>query len=483
LGDHIARDTASPYNVSPRRLLVPICLLALGVWALRDIARMGDDLPWRVMYDFQDFYCAGNAIDHRHSPYTYEPLRSCEHDVNHGQAFRINSALAVPAPQPPYDFTLFMALARLDYARAKVWYAVAIVVAILLTAATLNRLGIPLDVALAALALSAGFHELNAGQIIPFALLSLALTGWMLAVRQDEIAGVFAALTAIEPHLGISVMLAVLLFAPRTRPTALIAAAALAGIAVAMVGASGTVAYLTRVLPAQAAAEVRFPYQYSLTYVLHFAGARDAAALTAGALSFFVLLVASLWLAPLLAARLQRRELLVFLPAAIGVIAGAYVHMVELCFAIPAALILSRYARGVLRVVAVAALCLLAVPWILAWSVKKLFLASVFVCAVLVYRLRAGPAASTVILLLVAASLYVLELNPRLLPTPSLVPPYPSDGLVQIEWHAFVQGLDTHDPLWIAVKIPAWCALVALLTVAIGIVRQRKPNDTPLPSA
>ncbi|MBV8149421.1 MAG: DUF2029 domain-containing protein [Candidatus Eremiobacteraeota bacterium] len=464
--------------MSARSTAIALCFVALGIWALADLARMGNDLPWRVMYDFQDFYCAGDALDRGESPYTYEPLRTCEHRLNGSRIFAENPAFAVPAPQPPFDFLPFMALAKLNLGLVRELYASFIVVAVALTAIVLWRLSIPFDVALAALVLPAGFVELAAGQIVPFALLALVLTGWMLAEQRDWLAGIFAALTAIEPHLGAGVVLAVLLFAPRARAAAIVTALLLiaAGAGVAGLG-TGTV-YLTHVLPAQATAEIPFPYQYSLTYALHNLGAGDAVALGLGTLSFIVALLAALWLAPKTAAALGRRELLVFLPAASAVIAGAYVHMVELCFAIPAALVFARWGRGALQVIAVAALCLLAVPWIIAWSVKKLFLASIFVCALLVYRLRVPSAAGIAIVAAIAAALYLLELRPPVLPVP-VVSPVAAAALVQSEWQTFVRTLDTHDPLWLTVKLPTWCALAALFIIASAL--GRRANHAPVP--
>lgn len=87
-----------------RRALVGLFFLALGAAVLRDLARIGPDLPWRVMYDFPDFYCAGAAFDGGANPYTDEPPRTCEHRVNRKPSLQANPSVAIPAPQPPYDF-------------------------------------------------------------------------------------------------------------------------------------------------------------------------------------------------------------------------------------------------------------------------------------------------------------------------------------------------------------------------------------------
>ena len=61
-----------------------------------------------------------------------------------------------------------------------------------------------LDVAVLALLLPAGFVLLNAGQVVPFALAALVFCGVALARGLDRLAGILAALTLIEPHLGLT---------------------------------------------------------------------------------------------------------------------------------------------------------------------------------------------------------------------------------------------------------------------------------------
>ncbi|MBV8148072.1 MAG: hypothetical protein JO092_03160, partial [Candidatus Eremiobacteraeota bacterium] len=152
-----------------RTVVLSVVLGLLAVLAVRDVTRLGNALPWHQMYDFADFFCAGEALDQHRNPYLYEPLHSCEHRVNATPLFRNHPALAIPAPQPPYDFPPFMALARLQYSLARTLYAAGIVLAVALTIVALARTGVPADVAAAALVLPAAYVELNAGQIVPFA--------------------------------------------------------------------------------------------------------------------------------------------------------------------------------------------------------------------------------------------------------------------------------------------------------------------------
>ncbi len=475
-----------------RRLIVGAVLAVLGIIALRDVTRLGDAAPWRTMDDFADFYCAGAALDVGASPYTYEPLRSCEHVVNTGASFRgrlfaANRAIAIPAPQPPFDFLPFRALARLKVPQARLIDAVAILLAVVLSGAGLARLGVPLDVGLAALALSTGYVELNTGQVVPFALLTLVLCGLSLAAKYETAAGVAAVLTAIEPTLGVPVVAAALLFAPRARLAILLTAAVLAIVSLAQLGLHGVTAYLVRVLPAHAASEIHFPYQYSLTYVLAYFGVPATIAQPAGELSYFALVGIGLWLGLRAARALGRPELLVFLPAVCAVTGGAFVHQEELCFALPAALILAVALRGKLKTVAAAAVCVLSVPWIAVWGVKQLFAASLFLCAFILARLRIDLRVAVVTIACIAATVYAFELRPPHLPVPlqTAWSVYAPAEIAERAWRDYTEQRSTRDFLWFAIKLPTWLALLGLLSVAYltGSRRDQRSIGERAPSA
>ncbi len=459
---------------APRALaLIVLGLLALA--AARDIARLGDALPWRQLYDFADFYCAGAAIDRGADPYRYEPLHGCEHAVNLTEAYRRDPARAIPAPLPPYDFLPFALAARTRFDVARAVDGVAIVLAIAGCVAGLAMLGIAVDVAALALALSAGYVLLAAGQIVPFALLALVWCGAALARGRDAAAGVCAALTLVEPHLGLPVCAALLVWAARSRAAVLASAILLALAGVAMVGAGTAVEYVARVLPAQAAAETSYVYQYSLTYLLSAAGTPAHLALLAGDLSYALFAALGIWLGARLARRTGRRELVAYLPAACAVAGGPYVHMVDLPFAIPAALVLATNLQGRLKNLSAAALCALSVPWIAVWITKKLFLASVFVVAALLFRLSIAPAAFAATLASIAATIYVFELFPPLPLVVTTTRPPAADDLVQAAWRDYVSQLGSRSIAWLAVKIPAWAALCALLAASLAAPDRRKP--------
>jgi hypothetical protein len=461
------------------RAILLVALVLLAIASLRDLARLGDALPWRQLYDFADFYCAGATLDRGKDPYRYEPLHRCEHAVNETAAYRADPGRVVPAPLPPYDFPPLMLAARLSFANARVLAAIAIAIAVGFSIWGLAIVTGRLDVAALALLLPAGFVLLNAGQVVPFALAALVFCGVALARGLDRVAGILAALTLIEPHLGLPVCAAMLCWLPRSRIGLIATLFVLASVGLLLVGVAGAAEYVARVLPGQALAETSYVYQYSLTYLLRLLGVPNGGALLAGELSYAAMAVFGVWLGRQVAQRLERRELLAYIPGACSVIAGPYVHMVDLSFAIPATIVLATSLRGRSRELAVAALCLLAVPWILVWISKKLFLASLFVVAALLWRLRANPAVALGLFVGVAASIYFLELAPPA-PLVAITPgTFTAGDLAQDAWRAYVSQLGGASTTWLAVKIPSWIALAAMVASAVGVLRSERVAARP----
>lgn len=457
-----------------RRLGGIILLVALGllaIAALRDFARLGNALPWNELYDFADFYCAGAALDRGADPYRYEPLHRCEHAVNQSEAYRRDPARAVPAPLPAYDFPPFMLAAQGNFSTGRAFDAIAITVALLAVIWGLTLVAIPFDVALLAFALPGGYVLLAAGQVVPFALLALVFCGVALALRRDAAAGVLAAFTLIEPHLGLPVCAGLLVWRPRSRFAMIAAAFVLGCIAIVVSGFAAMAEYIGRVVPAQAAAEIGYVYQYSLSYLLHTFGMPAPAALAFGDLSYVAILIFGVWLGSRMAETLGRPELFAYLPAACSVVAGPYVHMVDLPFAIPAALVLATSLQGRARQLAVVALALLAVPWISVWITKKLFAAALFVVAVILLRLKPGAAVSVGVLFAIAATIYLFELFPPAALTAVTAKAFADGALAQEAWSDYVARLGHGDPAWFLIKLPTWTALCGMLAACLVALR------------
>jgi hypothetical protein len=465
-----------------RQLVIFLLLAVLGFGAIRDLARVGNAVPWNSMFDFADFYCAGQALAAGKNPYTYEPLHTCEARAAVQDGPRKTPWLAIPAPQPPYALAAFAPLSRLDFATARRIGVLAILLALALTALLLVRLGAPPALAVIVFA-AVAWQEVNAGQIVPYALLLLTASGYALARKHDALAGILATLTAIEPHLALPVVLTAFVFVPRARAAIALTAIALLGVALAAVGPEQLLEYFTRVVGAHASSEIAYRAQYSLTYVASALGAAPRLAMAVGDASYVALVAIALTLAPRMAAALQRREFLLFVPAACAVAGGPFVHVVEMCFAIPAALILAIQLRGAARAAAGMALCALAIPWLLVWASKKLFLAALFVSAAGLASLDVGLVAILTATACLAAALYALELRPPSTSHPSVSPPriYAPGSLVSDEWRDYTAQADPGNVFWILVKLPTWSALSAVLAIAyLGSRRYGRRPITPV---
>lgn len=444
------------------RAAVTVGLILLAIAAGVDLTRLHGAAPWRNMIDLPVFYCAGSAVVQRRDPYALEPVRSCEHRLNRGVAWE-NPAYVMPAPVPPYAFPPYAVLSTIDYRAAKAVIGVSIAAAVFVAALALADLGIPFAAALAALALADGYVGVFLGQIYPFTIALLALAAASLRRERYALAGVFAALTLVQPQIGIPICLSSFLWAPRTR-LSLAASGCVLGVAgLAAVGPHGFLEWATRVIPEQARNEVFFWGQYSLTSVLAALGVGAGTALAAGSLSFVVMLVVATWLAKRLADALHAREYVVLVPPALCVIGGSYVHVASIAAAIPLALALAQSApaaRAGWRVVV--PLILLAIPWPFAQAVKALFFSCLLVSAVVVVALRVTAREAIALLAATAAGLYAIALH-----TPAAVPLEAVAGSV--------------DPFREIAKLPTWAGLLWLLvlTLCIGIPRHSAGADAP----
>ena len=294
--------------------------------------------------------------------------------------------------------------------------------------------------------------------------MALVWCGVALRRGNDAAAGVLGTLVLIEPHLGLPVFAALLVGVPRGRVAATVTAICLGVTGVFAVGGATFLEYAGSVLPAQAHAETSYVYQYSLTYVLASAHLPPRFALAFGDLSYVVTAVLGILWGRRLAAQLQRRALLVFVPAATILLGGSYMHMIDLAMAVPAAALLAVSLPQRSRMAAAVAVVLLSVPWIGVWITKKLFLASLFVVAVLSARLIGGAVAFA-LFCIVAVAIYGFELRPPAGFT-AVTPAVPPGDLAQAAWSAYVAQLRSDAWSWLAIKVPTWCGLAALFVAA-----------------
>ena len=192
--------------------------------------------------------------------------------------------------------------------------------------------------------------------------------------------------------------------------------AAMGVISFAVLGWEKNVEYFAQTLRAQTAAEVFFPYQYSLTHALALAGAGVPVAIVLGQLCYVVLVAVGIAAGVRLWRASGEAAALVLIPPAIASVLGAYSHQVQILMGITAALLIASI-RTVPRWLAVSPVLATAVVWTgagsgKAWTVTTLIgaAAAIWIAAMRIAPQRrgvfAGASAAVVLLVLLALHLF-----------------------------------------------------------------------------
>ncbi len=432
--------------------------------------------------DFPAFYCAGVTLDQHADPYALEPLRSCEHALPNGSD--LPAQYVTPAPLPPYVLDIFALIAQLPYRIAAWLWFTTLAGACVWLALTIARVtGIPSGAIAAALLLSTALGSAGVGQIPPLAALFIALCGAALLRGDDALAALFAAASTIEPHVGLPLALSIFFFRPAARGWLLGFGAAAAGLSILAVTPHVALSYVTAVLPEHARAELVAGDQFSLSHALVRAGVSERVALLGGTLSYIVFVGLGLLTASAAARRLDVTAL-AYLPPAIALFAGTFVHEIQLAAALPAAFLL--VARGTtpatwcgrLLVAAIAT-----VPFTLAMEHRPILDALALLCGTgaLVAAVPIGDIADFTTVLggfVLAACCVALPLAAQHVAPPAtlthiVVATTPARGDDASEnWGEYLRS----DPRYAAprldaesAKLPAWLGLAALIAVAVGM--------------
>jgi hypothetical protein len=445
-----------------KRALIGLGFLLLAAGAAYDLGRLHDSVPWQRMVDLPDFYCAGQAVLQHRNPYLSSSLQSCERAA--GSIAARGTAYVAPAPQPPFDFPAFALLAKLPYRGARIVAASAIALAVVVTALALRSLGVPLAASLAALALSDFFVGIFQGQIYPIAVMLVALAAAALAGRREGLAGFFAALSLIEPQIGLPVCIVLLLWARGSRRALLATLCIMIAIGIAAVGSAAAMQWALQVVPANARAEASAWGQYSLTSVLTAAGVPVGVSLILGSIWYVLMVAVAAWAAQRLSQKLHRGELLVLVPAAFCVMGGSYVHIEAIAAAVPLALVLAVCAPASLRWLIAASLVLLSIPWIFAQALKPLFFPAVLVIAVLCAALQLRARLSAAFLVAGALGLYLIALHTP----PPLAQAHSGAGTgsALASNSMPISGFDATREI---AKLPTWAGLATLFAASVSL--------------
>ena len=394
----------------------------------------GDRAGGWLMIDFRAYYCASLAQREGLNPYFTASIHECE---SHTPApyYRAPKNVTVPAPYPPYALAFFYPLTFIPFAAAAILWWILLAVALALSAYALARVATwhpePVEgrflVAWAVLVLSLGLASFTSGNLMPIGLAAIVLAA--LAAQRGALgAAVLAlALAMIEPQIALPAAAAFFVAFPPIRVALAFVMILLGEVSIASSGVAQTIAYVTAVLPAHALSEVSRDNQYSLSTVMTALGVPDASAALAGSISYAIVGIAGVLVALRLARRYHDPALTLLVPPAFSLLGGSFVHTGEIAAAVPASLVLYTHAqkyRGSL----LAALILLAVPWMLATS-AAMFLAPLFPVAYVTYTLRRSERAALGAALASGAAivgLFALYLMPAA-HAPSHVHVYPHD--------------------------------------------------------
>ncbi len=432
------------------------------------------------MVDFAAFYCGSAIAADGGDPYDPRRLGACEHRLARANVFAA-SDLVVPDPLPPYAIALSEPLAHLPYQSAALLWRAILVVAFGVTIVALRRLtALPWLALVASLAIVDGMVSVALGEIVPLILAAVALCALALEQRRWWLAAGCALATTVEPHLGCAVCLGLALTPARMALAVSGTVAAVAAFAAAPPARYAS--YLSVVLPEHARSEVNNYGQFSATWLLHAAGMPEPLALVAGSLSFFALLLATLIAAHHLLRAGARPAYAVFLPVAATTFGGLYMHVAQIAAAVPLALLLLSERTVQTRVVLLAVVAGVAVPWILVGiGLVSPVIATLVVLALAVAFVpdpRIARVAAPTITFAVATALVAAFAHHRI-PFGAVIAPVHAaaleSGSMSATWRAFSDAQAAYLPVWLqlAAKLPTWIALATLLVLAVGMAGRR----------
>jgi Glycosyltransferase family 87 len=437
---------------------------------------------------FKAFYCAGAAVLERRDPYRVEPLRTCEHRVS---PVPLPAGHVEPAPLPGYAMVPFALLATLPPKTAAYAFALALAVATLLSALCLAAVlrASPTAVLIAFMPLT--LLNVTYGEIPPLAVLGVCMAAYFLRKGSWTAAGTAVMLAMLQPQVGVPAVLAVFLFAPRSRGAILISSLALVAISFAALGVSQNIEYFTAVLPLQARAELVAADQYSLARVLYMLGSPANVSLMLAQIEYALMAAIGLCIAGIAASRFKSPEIIPLLPPAAVLLGGVFVHDIQMLFALPAALLVASRARGrVYGTMGAIALALLVAVWTQRAGRAAIALDTAGVVAG-VLAITQGPLSRRLVqglgtaVAVIACMMLLQRVAPPLESGQIVTAPFTASAseLAPDAWGRYLRStpaLTRPEPVS---KLPTWLALVLLMVCSLqGILaREATGGDEMMP--
>jgi hypothetical protein len=451
-------------------------LLSAGVI---DAVRAGSFLG-----DYRAFSCAGSAVLHGENPYAASTLYPCESTLAPLPVYRARDGVALPAPLPGYALAAFALFALLPPGGGALLWMLLLALAIYVAVRSLDGLEIPMYLSACAFAFPIAAVSLPFGEVVPIALAACCAAGAALRRRRFNQATAWMMLSMIEPHVGFAIAVAFFVL-PQTRVRALIGGLVLA-LGHLLVLRDAAASYFVHVLPQLALAELPRTSQYSLSWVVAQLGMPANAALALGSVSYGCGLLAASVVTWLLVRRFGALELFALIPPAFAVVGGSFMHLAQSAFAIPAALVLRRYAPPRMQGALTVAVLVLAIPWNVVSETPWLLGFVPLVLAVLAVWLLDATAivALAVALLGTLGGGALLVLRVRAVYARAVTVPHLDPALAVANWANWIAKNDSASGagIWVP-KLPTWLALLCVVAAACTLSYEKYRVSVPSKSS
>jgi hypothetical protein len=430
-----------------------------------------------ILGDFRAFYCAGNVAAQHLDPYAAAPLEACETPLGLRSLFAGSAARVLPAPLPAYLVALFEIFALMPYSIAAIVWTLLLLAAVSFAIVLFAGTGkLRADVLIAAFSIAVICVCVLPGELVPIALLGIALAAW--GVARDHLAAIALGvlLTMVEPQVGLILGLAISVMRLRYALVTLAVFASLAVASLLTLGFEQNVRYVAVVLPEHVRAELPAGFQYSLSWIGLRFGLSDSVALALGHASYVVMTCVAVVVAWLMRERSDRVVAVLAAPA-LAVCGGPFLHLDHIALAIPAALALVATGNAALRSVQTAAAICLALPLAYIFANVELLIVLPLIAGSIYFGLGGTPIVS--VRVAAAATLYalffaIIAAHAGMGVHARAVHQVLADDLASTPWSAYVRA---HAPTsWLAwaVKLTTWFGLVATAVSAAVLALARK---------
>lgn len=422
--------------------------------------------------DFHAFFCAGKVAAAHQDPYATTPLAACEVPLGLRSLFPGVPARVLPAPLPAYAIGFFELVALLPFGTAAMLWATLLVASASLAIFLFVRAaGLPGDVLLAALSIALFCVSVASGELVPIALLGMALATWGTARDRPSAiaAGLFLAMA--EPQVGVVLGLALAVLRPRNAFIVGATFALLAVISLLVLGFDQNVRYLAVVLPQHILSELSAGQQYSVSWIATRAGSSDEVAVGLGRASYILTAIVAVGVAWWMRKR-NSGVFAVLAAPALAVCGGPFLHLDHIALAIPAAVAFAATGDRALQNLAIAASISLALPLAYVFAHPALFvvlpLIAGSICfgltghAIAAIRVAAGGAVYAMLFALVAAHVTMHTVGAGAAAA--------AGDLASTPWGEYLRAQTPTSWLVWAVKLNTWFGLAA---TAVCAVRER----------